>query len=189
MLVQTSPSKTEQFSVVLNFFRYIGKSNAFVIVNDEVTQGLALEFFSGVRAHPVTVIKIDTSSLVHIEISKNLLRIKSSNVQSIFLHCERKFAHLMLWLAKDFGLINDEYTWIVSDRIVQSFSDLLPLPSSIYGVRANLPPKREDRLAQSLYLIQRTFETIPSDVIPQYLGKHLDCYGTETWTKGEELYE
>ncbi|XP_015774940.1 PREDICTED: glutamate receptor ionotropic, NMDA 2B-like [Acropora digitifera] len=186
-----SSSSTLQFTVLVDLFRYAGKRRAFIIVSDDTSYELALQYFNenddGISSNIINLAASEKQDII-----QQLLRIKSSTACAVFLLCNSKLAHLILWLAKDLRLISDDVLWILSEKSLRDIQDVYMLPSLIYLMRQHKYERWEDfnrrHLTDSLSLVQRTFESMSDDVVQDYLWKPSNCSQTPVWKKGEQLH-
>lgn len=186
-----SSSSTLQFTVLVDLFRYAGKRRAFIIVSDDTSYELALQYFNenddGISSNIINLAASEKQDII-----QQLLRIKSSTACAVFLLCNSKLAHLILWLAKDLRLISDDVLWILSEKSLRDIQDVYMLPSLIYLMRQHKYERWEDfnrrHLIDSLSLVQRTFESMSDDVVQDYLRKPSNCSQTPVWKKGEQLH-
>ena len=178
------------FRVLLDLFSFAGKRRAFIIVNDDASYGLALQYFN--ENSSINIINLGASDNEQQDIIKHLLTIKASTASVVFLHCHSKLAHIILWLAKDFRLINDDILWILSEKAVPGIQDTHLLPSLVYLIRQQRQSHQEDfyrrQLIDSLSLLQRTFASVSVEGVHDYLRKPTNCFEASVWTKGRELY-
>lgn len=160
-------------------------------MSDDTSYELALQYFNenddGISSNIINLAASEKQDII-----KQLLRIKSSTACAVFLLCNSKLAHLILWLAKDLRLINDEVLWILSEKSLRDIQDVYMLPSLIYLMRQHKYGRWEDfnrrHLIDSLSLVQRTFESMSDDVVQDYLWKPSNCSQTPVWKKGEQLH-
>ena len=187
------PSDTLQFTVFLDLLHYVGKKQAYIIVSDDISYGLALQHNNENEFFSVTIINLGSPDITQQDIIKQLLRIKSSTTHAVYLYCDSKLAHFILWLAKDFRLINNDILWVVSEKALQDIQDLYTLPSSIYLIKTERCSSQEQydrrQLIDSLKIVQRTFDSIDGEVVQDYLRRPTDCFSSPTWTKGQQLHE
>lgn len=191
--VRNVPSSTEQFTVFTQLLHYAGKRQAFVIVSDDTSYGLALQHFNENQFISITIINLGTPGTQQRDIIKQLLRIKSSTTHAVYLYCDSKLAHFILWLAKDFRLINNEIMWILSEKSLHNTQELYTLPSSLYLIRTERFSSQEEydsrQLIDSLSIVKRTFDSIYGEVVQDYLRRPTNCFSSPTWTKGQELHK
>ncbi|XP_068670202.1 glutamate receptor ionotropic, NMDA 1-like [Montipora foliosa] len=183
-------SSTAHFRVLVDLFSFAGKRRAFIIVNDDASYGLALQYFN--ENSSINIINLGASDNEQQDIVKHLLTIKSSTASVVFLYCRSKLAHIILWLAKDFRLINDDVLWILSEKAVRDIQDTHLLPSLVYLIRQQRRSRQEDfyrrQLIDSLSLLQRTFASLSVEGVHDYLRKPTNCFEAAVWSKGRELY-
>lgn len=179
--------------MLLDLLRYVGKSQAFVVVSDDISYGQALEYFNENEFISIEIINLGAPDVSQSDITKELLRIKSSTAQAVYLYCDSKIAHFILWLAKDFRLINDDIFWILSEKSLHDIQDVYTLPSSIYLIRTKTFSNQEEfdrkQLIDSLSIVQRTFESMKDEIVQNYLKRPGDCFGSPTWNEGRKLHE
>ena len=177
--------------MLVDLFRYAGKRQAFIIVSDDASYELALQYFNENDRIFSNIINLAASEKQ--DIIQQLLKIKSSSASAVFLLCHSKLAHLILWLAKDLRLINDNMLWILSEKAVRDVQDIYMLPSLIYLIRQRKYERWEDlnrrHLMDSLSLVQRAFDSMSDDVVQDYLRKPSNCFQTPVWTKGQQLHK
>lgn len=192
--LRTLPSETLQFNAVLEFFRYIGNAEAFVIVSDDTTHGLALEFFSAIKFVTVTIFKIDILRNPQPSVSKYLMQIKASLASSVFLHCDVDLAKHILWSAKDFRVFGEGFFWVVSENIVQNTEHLYMLPSGIHAIRAEDLQYADrfftDRLYNAYEVLQKALNSSSDAELRNFVRKPstAKCSDVEEWKHGKELY-
>ena len=188
------PSKALQFKVVLEFFRYIGNAEAFVIVSDDTTHGLALEFFSAVHFVSVTIFKIDILRNPQPSVSKYLMQIKASLVSTVFLHCDVDLARHILWSAKDFRIFGEGFFWIVSEDVVENTEYVYMLPSGIHAIRAEGLQYRDgyfaNRLNETYEVLHKALNSSSDAELRRFLRKPspAKCSDVDEWKHGQDLY-
>lgn len=152
-----------------------------------------MQHYNDIESASVVIINLGSPDIQQDDIVQELLRIKSSTAHAVYLYCDSKLAHFILWIAKDFRLINENMLWILSERSLSNVPDIYTLPSFIYTIRtARFASEEEfDRrlLNDSLSVIQRTFATMDKRDIQKYLRKPSDCYSSSIWNKGQELHK
>ncbi|XP_031563699.1 glutamate receptor ionotropic, NMDA 1-like [Actinia tenebrosa] len=191
--MRTLPSQTLQFNVVLEFFRYIGNAEAFVIVSDDTTHGLALQFFSDINFVTVSIFKIDKMN-PQPSVSEYLMRIKASLASAVFLHCDVDLAKHILWSAKDFGVFGEGLFWIVSENIVENTEHSYMLPSGIHAIRVEGLQYTDrffaDRLYNTYEVLHKALNSSTDAELRRFLRKPptTKCSDMEEWKHGKELY-
>lgn len=177
----------------LDFLKYAGKREAFVIVSDDTSYGLAMQHYNDNEFAAVTIINLGSPDLEQRDIIKELQRIKSSTTHAVYLYCDSKLAHFILWIAKDFRLISENLLWVLSEKALHNVVDLYTFPSFIYAIRTERFSSDEEfdrkQLTASLSVIQRTFASMDERDVQQYLRRPSDCYSSSTWTRGQELHK
>ena len=192
--VRNVASDVQQFRVFVDVINYVGRRQGYVIVSDETSYGLAFRYYNDVEFTSVKIISLSDTDIQNRAVSEQLLKLKSSTARAILLHCDTKLASIILWFAKDLGLINDDIMWILSERTLQSVEHLHTLPSRIYSFRAETSSNQEKfeqtKLIDSLSLIQRTFDSMDDDEVRGYGRSSSNCYDSSSiWTKGVDLYK
>ena len=187
------PSSTSQFTVFCDLLRYVGKRKAFVVVSDDTSYSFALQQCNDDEFISLTVIHLEAANIQQQEIIQQLQRIQSSTTQAVYLYCDSKLAHFILWLAKDFRLINDDILWILSKKSLENVHNLYELPSSTYLIRTESFSNEEEierrQLIDNLSVVKRTFDSMEDEVILDYLRRPTNCFSSPKWTKGKQLYE
>ena len=152
-----------------------------------------MQHFNDNKFASVIIINLGSPDIQQQDIIRELLRIKSSTVHAVYLYCDSKLAHFVLWIAKDFRLINENMLWILSEKSLHNVPHLYTLPSFIYAIRtvkfANEEEFDRRQLTDSLSVIQRTFGSMDEREMRQYLRSPSDCYSSSTWNKGQELHK
>ena len=179
---------------MLDLLQYVGKRQAFVIVSDDTSYGLAQQYFvENADIFSITIINLGAPDVEQQDIIKQLFRIKASTTRAVYLYCDSKLANFILWLAKDFRLINEDTLWILSEKSLHNIKDLYTLPSFIYVIRTERFSSEEEfnrkQLIASLSMVKRTFDSMDDEVVQDYLRTPTDCFSSPTWTKGQELHE
>ena len=162
-------------------------------MNDGTSHGLALQYFIENDFRSINIINLGAPDIDQRDIIKQLLRIKSNPTDAVYLYCDSKLAHFILWLAKDFRLINDDILWILSEKSLHDIQDVYTLPSLIYLIRTRRFSSQEEfdkrQLNDSLSIVQRTFDSIDDEVVQDYLRRPTDCFSSPVWTRGQELHK
>ena len=191
--VRNIPSSTSQFTVFCDLLCYVGIRKAFVVVSDDTSYSFALQQCNDDEFISLTVIHLEAPNIQQQEIIQQLQRIKSSTTQAVYLYCDSKLAHFILWLAKDFRLINDDILWILSKKSLENVHNLYELPSSTYLIRTESFSNEEEierrQLIDNLSVVKRTFDSMEDEVILDYLRRPINCFSSPKWTKGKQLYE
>ena len=191
--VRDEPSDTLQFTVFLEVLKYAGKRRAFVIVSDDASYGLLMQYCHDNDFASVTIINIGSPDIEQRDIIQELLRIKSSTAHAVYLHCNSKIAHFILWIAKDYRLIDENMLWILSEKSLHDTPHLYTLPSFIYAIRTERFASEEEfdrrQLTDSLSVIQKTFGSMHEHEVREYLRQPSDCYSNSAWDKGQELHK
>lgn len=189
--VRNEPSDTLQLTVFLDVLNYVGKRRAFVIVSDDISYGLVMQYYSDNDFASVTIINLGSPNIEQNDIIQELLRMKSSTVHAVYLLCSSKLAHFILWIAKDFRLINENMLWILSEKSLLNIPNLYTLPSFIYSIQTQrLVGEGEfDRrqLTDSLSIIQKTFGSMDEREVREYSRPPSECYSNSAWNKGQQL--
>lgn len=182
-----------QFTVFCDLLRYVGKRKAFVVVSDDTSYSLALQQCTDDEFISLTVIHLRAPNIQQQDIIQQLQRVKSSTNQAVYLYCDSKLAHFILWLAKDFRLIDDEILWILSKKSLENVHNLYELPSSTYLIRTESFSNEEEferrQLIDKLSVVKRTFDSMDDEVVLEYLRRPTNCFSSPKWTKGKQLYE
>lgn len=152
-----------------------------------------MQHFNDKEFTSVMIINLGSPDIQQHDIIQELLRIKSSTAHAVYLYCDSKLAHFILWIAKDFRLINENMLWILSEKSLRNVPNLYTLPSFIYAIRTARYASEEEfdrrQLIDSLSVIQRTFGSMNERKMQQYLRRPSDCYSSSIWTKGQELHK
>lgn len=176
----------------LDVLKYVGKRRAFVIVSDDTSYALVMQYYNDNDFASVTIINLGSPDIEQQDIIQELLRIKSSTAHAVYLYCNSKLAHFILWIARDFRLINENMLWIVSEKSLHNVPNIYTLPSFIYAIRTERFASEEEfdkrQLTDSLSVIQKTFGSMDEREVKEYLRKPSDCYNTSAWNKGQELH-
>ena len=141
----------------------------------------------------LTIINLGSPDIEQRDIIQELLRIKSSTAHAVYLHCDSKLAHFILWIAKDFRLINENMLWILSEKSLHDIPNIYTLPSFIYAIRTQRFASEEEfdrrQLMDSLSIIQETFGLMNEREVREYLRQSSDCYSNSAWNKGQQLHK
>ena len=191
--VHDEPSDTLQFTVFLEILKYVERRRAFVVVSDDTSYGLVMQYCNDIDFASVTIINLGSPDIEQRDIIQELLRIKSSTAHAVYLHCDSKLAHFILWIAKDFRLIDENMLWILSEKSLHDISDLYTLPSFIYAIRTERFVGEEEfdrrKLTNSLSVIQKTFGSMHEREVKEYLRQPSDCHSNSAWNKGQDLHK
>jgi hypothetical protein len=178
--------------VALEFLKYTGNAEAFVVVSDDTAHGYALEFFSRIDFVTVTVFKIDIVNFSQPVVAKYLMQIKASLARAVFLYCDVNLAEHILWSAKDFRMFGDDYFWIVSEHVVENTEHLYLLPSGIHAIRAEGSRSGDRFYLERLYnmyeLLNKTLNSCSDAELREFLRKPSKCSDTQEWKNGQQLY-
>ena len=178
----------------LEVLKYVGKRRAFVIVSDDASYGLITKHYNDNDFASLTIINLGSPAIEQRDIIQELIRIKSSTAHAVYLHCDSKLANFILWIAKDFRLINENMLWILSEKSLHDIPNIYTLPSFIYAIRTQKFASEEEfdrrQLTDSLLLIQKTFGSMNEREVREYLRQPAsDCYSNSAWNKGQQLHK
>ena len=177
----------------LEVLKYVERRRAFVIVSDDTSHGLVMQYCNDNDFASVAIINLGFPDIEQRDIIQELLRIKSSTAHAVYLHCDSKLAHFILWIAKDFRLIDENMLWILSEKSLHGIPNLYTLPSFIYAIRTERFASEEEfdrrQLTDSLSVIQKTFGSMDESEVRGYLRQPSDCHSSSAWNKGQELHK